>query len=189
MSQAKSNTRILTETAIMSALSIVLSYIIVFRMPQGGSVSLVLLPLIFISLRRGPVWDCLAGAICGIVQLMFGGSFLNPIQVLFDYVLSFGTLGFSGFFARPFQAAVTNKKQSKIFLYTFLASLLGGFMAYVNNVISGIVFYGEYTPKGQSVFAYSTIYNATYMISETIVALIIIWLLAARTPKLFLPER
>lgn len=148
MSQTKSNTRLLTETAIMAALSIVLSYIVVFRMPQGGSVSLVLVPLIFLSLRRGPLWGCAAGVICGVVQLMFGGSFLNPIQVLFDYVLSFGTVGLCGFFARPFQAAADNWEHGKIFWYSLAASFVGGFMAYVNNVISGIVFYGEYTPKG-----------------------------------------
>jgi Predicted membrane protein len=62
-------------------------------------------------------------------------------------------------------------------------------MAYLNNVISGIVFYGEYTPKGQSVFAYSTIYNATYMVPEALAAMIIVWLLAARAPKLFIPEK
>lgn len=189
MSQSKSSTRLLTETAIMAALSIVLSYIVIFRMPQGGSVSLVLLPLIFLSLRRGPVWGCTAGAICGGVQLMFGGYFLNPLQVLFDYVFCFGTVGFAGFFAKPLQNSLKEKKQGQIFAYTLAASFLGAFMAYLNNVISGIVFYGEYTPKGQSVFAYSTIYNATYMIPEAIAAMVIVWLLAVRAPKLFIPEK
>lgn len=189
MSQSRNNTRLLTETAIMSALSIVLSYLVIFRMPQGGSVSLVLLPLIFLSLRRGPIWGCTAGAICGVVQLMFGGYFLNPLQVLFDYVFCFGTVGFAGFFAKPLQGALREKKQGQIFGYTLAASFLGGFMAYLNNVISGIVFYGEYTPKGQSVFAYSTIYNATYMVPEALAAMIIVWLLAARAPKLFIPEK
>ncbi|MBN7274851.1 energy-coupled thiamine transporter ThiT [Ligilactobacillus pobuzihii] len=189
MSQTKNSTRLLTETAIMSALSIVLSYIVIFRMPQGGSVSLVLLPLIFLGLRRGPVWACTAGAICGVVQLMFGGYFLNPLQVIFDYVLSFGTVGFAGFFAKPLQGALQEKNQGKIFGYTLAASFLGGFMAYLNNVISGIVFYAEYTPKGQSVFAYSTIYNATYMIPEALASMVIVWLLAVRAPKLFLPDK
>ena len=46
-----SRTVVLVEGALCIALSIVLSYIRLFRMPQGGSVNLELVPLILFAWR------------------------------------------------------------------------------------------------------------------------------------------
>ena len=52
-----SKTRIMTEGAMMIALSTVLSMVKVFTMPYGGSVTLLsMLPLILMSFRHGTKW-------------------------------------------------------------------------------------------------------------------------------------
>ena len=47
------DTRVLAEAALAVALSFVLGFIVLFRMPFGGSVSLEMIPLILLALRQG----------------------------------------------------------------------------------------------------------------------------------------
>src|SRR5215212_1661733 len=47
------DTRVLTEAALAVALSFVLGFIVLFKMPFGGSVSLEMIPLILLALRQG----------------------------------------------------------------------------------------------------------------------------------------
>ena len=51
MSQSKLH--VLTEIAIFSAIALVFDKLPLFTMPQGGSVSLVMLPILLLSLRHG----------------------------------------------------------------------------------------------------------------------------------------
>ncbi|EMR74053.1 Thiamine transporter protein (Thia_YuaJ), partial [Thaumarchaeota archaeon SCGC AB-539-E09] len=55
MSDLKFDTRTLAEIPVIVALSLVLNFIKVFQMPQGGSITLgSMVPVLLISLRRGP---------------------------------------------------------------------------------------------------------------------------------------
>ena len=45
---------------------------------------------------------------------------------------------------------------------------------YIFAVISGVVFFGAYAPEGTPAIVYSLGYNATYIVPEAIVTLIII---------------
>ena len=47
------DTRVLAEAALAVALSFVLGLIVLFKMPFGGSISLEMIPLIFLALRQG----------------------------------------------------------------------------------------------------------------------------------------
>lgn len=86
MSQSKLH--VLTEIAIFSAIALVFDKLPLFTMPQGGSVSLVMLPILLLSLRHGWLVGILSGLIVGTIQLFYGGYFLNVFQVFLDYVLS-----------------------------------------------------------------------------------------------------
>ncbi|WP_192872088.1 energy-coupled thiamine transporter ThiT, partial [Streptococcus suis] len=50
---SKSKLSILAEVAIFSAIALVFDKIPLFTMPQGGSVSLVMLPILLLALRHG----------------------------------------------------------------------------------------------------------------------------------------
>ena len=50
-------TKILVEGAVMVALATVLSFIRVFKLPWGGSITLLsMLPIVLFSIRRGVSW-------------------------------------------------------------------------------------------------------------------------------------
>lgn len=96
---SKSRLTILSEIAIFSAISLVFDKVPLFTMPQGGSVSLVMLPILLIALRHGLTAGLLTGGIVGTIQLFYGGYFLNIFQVFLDYALSYAGIGFAGLLA------------------------------------------------------------------------------------------
>ena len=80
----------LAEIGIAVALAAVLGQLRFFVMPQGGSVSLELLPIIFVAVRSGVVPGLTAGLLYGLVQLFLPGAFVyHPVQAALDYPLAF----------------------------------------------------------------------------------------------------
>ena len=83
--------------ALSIALSFVLSYIRIFRMPQGGSITPAsMLPLMLFSAAFGVGPGVTAGVVYGVLQYLQGGDFLNIWQMLFDYIIAFAALGLAG---------------------------------------------------------------------------------------------
>jgi len=119
MSQSKLH--VLTEIAIFSAIALVFDKLPLFTMPQGGSVSLVMLPILLLSLRHGWLVGILSGLIVGTIQLFYGGYFLNVFQVFLDYVLSYAGIGIAGLFAPTLHRNTTLSKASItiIWIYSF----------------------------------------------------------------------
>jgi energy-coupled thiamine transporter ThiT len=94
-------TKIIAEIVAFVALSTALSYVKVFSLPQGGSVTAgSMVPIIWLSLRRGPKIGLFACAAYGLVQLMVEPFIYHPVQVLLDYPIAFGALGLAGFFQK-----------------------------------------------------------------------------------------
>jgi thiamine transporter len=85
--------------AMAIALSFVLSYIRVFRMPQGGSITPAsMLPMMLFSAVFGIGPGVAAGLIYGVLQYLQGGDFLSVWQVIFDYLIAFAALGLAGLY-------------------------------------------------------------------------------------------
>lgn len=103
MQVKRNNTVILVECALLMALSIVLSMIKVWEMPQGGAVTAAgMVPVAMIALRHGTKWGLGAGFAYSLVQMLIG--FVPPpandffsflLVILLDYVLAFTCLGLS----------------------------------------------------------------------------------------------
>src|SRR5664280_1675477 len=64
----------LAEVGVAVALAAVLGQLRLFMMPQGGSVSLEALPIIFVAVRRGVVPGATAGLLYGLLQLVLPGA-------------------------------------------------------------------------------------------------------------------
>ncbi|MFZ5814056.1 MAG: energy-coupled thiamine transporter ThiT [Bacillota bacterium] len=177
MSQSNARLLRLVETAIMIALAVALSYVKLFKMPQGGSVTLgSMVPIMLIALRHGAGWGVATGAIAGLIQYMLEPYFVHPVQFLLDYPLAFAALGLAGLaHGRPFMAAA----------WLGPVALLGRFVA---HVISGAVFFAEYAPAGQSPWVYSMIYNGSYMLPELVISGVLLMLLLP-TLERALPSR
>ncbi|MGR4071881.1 energy-coupled thiamine transporter ThiT [Streptococcus parasuis] len=179
---SKSKLHVLTEIAIFSAIALVFDKLPLFTMPQGGSVSLVMLPILLLSLRHGLGIGILTGGIVGTIQLFYGGYFLNAFQVFLDYVLSYAGIGFAGI------AATSLHKQSKLSqasLFISLASLLGGSIRLIATFLSGIIFYADYAPADKPVWIYSFTYNISYILPSTAIACILLILLNKARPNFF----
>lgn len=93
-------TLIMVEIALMTALAFILSFI---RFPgpwaQGGSISLIMVPIFIMAFRRGWRVGVLTGLLVGVVNLMYNAFIMHPIQMLLDHPIPYAALGLAGLFA------------------------------------------------------------------------------------------
>ena len=148
------DTKGLAVSALLVALSIILNQLVLFRMPQGGSITAfsmvpIALCAYFFGVRKG----LMAGMCVGLIDLIFNPYVIHPVQLLLDYPLAFGAIAFGGIFAA--------KKNGLIKGYVF-----GVICRYICAVLSGLIFFGEYAPEGFNALTWSLWYNATYLAVE-----------------------
>lgn len=183
-----SKTIIMVEGAMLIALATALSYLKLFEMPFGGSITLEMIPLIIMGLRRGPKWGLLTGFVHGLLQMILGFSnvlycatLLSQIGcILLDYLLAFSVLGLAAIFAKPFSK---NKKVSYI-----VGAVIVSALRFVCSFLSGWLLWGSYAPEGMKPAYYSLVYNGAYMLPDTIIVAVVIAILAFSVPKLFLAD-
>ncbi len=161
-------TRVLIEIALSVALAAVLAMLTVWRMPQGGSVSLNMLPLFIIALRRGPGAGVAAGALYGGVDFLVNPYIIHWIQPLLDYPVAYGLVGLAGFVSRPVRSALEKARFARAIAWTAIGVVIGGIGRYVAHFISGIVFFGSFAPEGQPVWLYSALYNTYVPVSSAV---------------------
>ena len=160
--KAKLTTKQLTYSAVALALAMVCSMIKFANLPMGGSVTLCsMLFIVLIGYWFGPYVGLTTAFAYGLLQFVVEPIFYTLPQMLIDYPLAFGALGLAGFFA--------GKKHG-----LELGYLVGVIGRYIFAVISGVVFFGAYAPEGTPAIVYSLGYNATYIVPEAVITLIII---------------
>ncbi|WP_026495139.1 energy-coupled thiamine transporter ThiT [Butyrivibrio sp. WCD3002] len=143
-------------------LATVTSMIKFFNLPMGGSVTLFSMFFItFVGYLYGVRAGLTSALAFGILQLILGPYIVSIPQLLCDYILAFGALGFSGFF--------NNKKHGMVIGY--VAGILGR-LAF--SVLSGVIFFGQYAPEGMHPFVYSLAYNGIYIGAEGIMTLVLV---------------
>ncbi|MDR2957263.1 MAG: energy-coupled thiamine transporter ThiT [Coriobacteriales bacterium] len=165
----------IVETALCVALAVVLNFI-AMRLPinvAGGSISMTMLPIAILALRRGCIAGGAAGTLFGLLDLLIEPFILVPAQVLLDYpvpYLLFGMAvgGFSKLYKNlsimpPDSTSTDQPRQLAIPALLLVVSLLtGGALRYVCHVFSGVLFFAEYA-GGQNVWIYSLVYNVSYL--------------------------
>jgi thiamine transporter len=165
MSNKKLDSQALAEIATMVALAYVLNLIIIYHLPQGGSITLgSMVPILLLALRRGPYVGIFAGTVFGIVQLALGGYWFSFVQVILDYPIAFAVLGIAGYF----------KKQPLIGVGVSIA------LRFIAHFVSGVVFFGQWAPPELGPYVYSAIYNGSYLVPEMIISGILVYLLIKR---------
>ena len=165
MGETRFDTKVLAEVSVMVALSLVLNFIKVYQLPQGGSITLgSMVPVLLISFRRGPKVGVFSGVVFGMAQMLLDGWFYSPVGMFLDYPLAFGALGLAGIF----------RKTPLIGVVVSLAT------RFLSHFISGVVFFGMYAPEGMSPIVYSAVYNGSYMLPEMVISGIFIYMLIQR---------
>lgn len=164
------NNRILVEGSLAVALSVVFSAIRLWTMPQGGSITLEMVPLFLFALRRGWRAGMAAGAVSGVLQLLTGGYVVHPIQALLDYPMAFAVLGAAG--AVPLRRPL------------WVGMAVGGALRFLCHLASGVIFFASFAPKGSNVLLYSAVYNGSFLLPALAVSVAVTCLLWPRLQKI-----
>lgn len=188
MKEKRNNTLFLVEVAVFSALAYLLdlaSGLLSLKIwPQGGSISIAMIPIFLMAFRWGLKGGILSGFLLGLLQFILGFSQIYTLlQGFIDYGVAFAVVGLAGIFASRVKASLVNNDRRKWITFVLLGTFLGSALRYIAHVYSGIVFFGEYAPEGQPVAVYSLLYNGTYMLPSFIVCAIIVILIMSAAPK------
>ncbi len=156
------DTKSLAISALLVALSIILNQLVVFRMPQGGSITAFsMVPIVLCAYFFGVRKGLMAGMCVGLIDLIFNPYVIHPLQLLLDYPLAFGALALGGIFAKRRNGLVKG--------YIF-----GVVCRYICAVLSGVIFFGEYAPDDFNALTWSLWYNFTYLAVEGAVSAVLL---------------
>ena len=164
------NTKKLTLSAVMIALSAVLSLVKVYQLPLGGSITLLsMLPVAAVAICYGTKTGLFVSVLYAFVQIALDlgalmGYGMTPATwigcLLFDYIFAYGVLGLSGLF----------RKKGTLGMCTGIA--IACFLRFISHFISGAIVFSIWCPENWNVYVYSLVYNGSYMLPELIFTII-----------------
>lgn len=159
----QSKTRMIAEAGVAIAIAQVLSFITLFHMPQGGSIKAAsLVPLMIFAYRWGGTRGIWAGVVYGVLHFLLGfKSSIHYLSIILDYLVAYGAIGVCGYFKDNITGLVSG-------------SIVAIALRWFASVISGAVVFASYAPQGQNPWIYSMIYNASYMVPDGILNIIVL---------------
>lgn len=164
--------RIATEISIGISLAIVIGIgTKLVQLPYGGSINLSALPILILAIRHGVKIGCITGGLYGVLDFILNPYVFHPIQVIVDYPVAFALLGLAGVASGDGERDIDSLK---LRLRIAFGIILGNGLRLTAHFISGLVFFAEYVPEGQSAWFYSLSYNASYIVPETIIGIILV---------------
>ena len=168
----KARLKTLTESGVLIAAALALSQFKLFLLPSGGSVSLGGLPILLISARHGLKTGIISGTLAGILSTIFRPIIVHPMQFILDYPLAHAMLGIAG--------AIKWDNWKKAVTATIIAQLL----KLSCHTVAGAVFFIKNKDSITEVLIASTIYNASYILPETLISAIIVMYLCVNNKEL-----
>lgn len=161
----KMTTKQMVFCAVAMAIAFVLSYVKLFEMPWGGSVTLCsMLFIVLIGNWYGVGAGVLAGFAYGILQFIQEPFVLSFFQVCCDYLLAFAAIGLAGLFAKS--------KYGLLKGYIVAVLARGAFHA-----LGGYLYWMDYMPENfpQSLKSiYPIAYNYSFLLVEAVITIVII---------------
>ena len=159
--------RALCEGAVMVALAQILGYVKLFSLPNGGSITLNMLPIFIFCARWGFGPGMLASFSLSLLQLLLDGAYAWGWQsILGDYIAAYTVLGLAGLF---------HGRKNGFFTGMFV----GGFARFLVAWYVGAVVWGEYMPESffgmtmVSPWVYSALYNGSYLLINICLCLLL----------------
>lgn len=161
----------MVECAMMIALAFALSWVTLWKMPMGGSVTLAsMLPIMFIGIKYGPKVGLGTAFIYSLTQIAQAivqadvfpycqSGFMVVICALFDYVVPFTVLGLAGI--------LTNK--GKYGAYIGMVSVT--VIRFICHFITGVAIWGQWRPEGMGKVIYSLVYNGSFLSVDFLICL------------------
>ena len=188
-------TQRLAVSGVLIALAVVLSFVKVFELPFGGSITAFsMVPVMLAGFLYGVPWGLMCGLVDGVLQGVLGAATTQAFAGMgakeaigvacLDYLLAFSVLGCAGLLRKPLQEKPT--------LGFALGAGIAGCLRFLVHFTSGAILYGQwaewyFTQEGfyswgakilqnfsgaGLAMIYSAVYNAMYMVPETILSVI-----------------
>ena len=82
-------------------------------------------------------------------------------SIILDYLVAYGAIGVCGYFKDSISGLITG-------------SIVGIALRWIATVVSGAVVFASYAPQGQNPWIYSMIYNASYMVPDGILNIVVL---------------
>lgn len=162
-------------SALLIALATVLSFVKIFKLPLGGSITLLsMLPIVMISIMFGLKWGFGSAFVYSVIQLFFGivsdgllAWGLTPVMlvgtILLDYLVAFTVLGIAGVFAKKGYKGICGGIVLA-FVLRFISHFISGYVIFKN--LEQFELFGNLFEN--SPVLYSVAYNGMYMLPELI---------------------
>lgn len=169
------DTRTITFAAICVALSFALSYVRIFKMPMGGSITLAsMLPLMLFAFMFGSRKGILVGLIYGVLQAIQDPWIIHPAQFALDYAVAFAAIGLTGCI-RDLGLFGKNMR-AQFALGAVIACALRFLCHYFAGVFAfgmyGSYYAGEYGISAlANEYFYSFVYQCMYLLPELAIVL------------------
>ncbi|MDD3170891.1 MAG: energy-coupled thiamine transporter ThiT [Bacilli bacterium] len=174
----------LTFSAILLSLAIVLEIVCkmipILKMPNGGGISLAMLPLIIVAYVFGLKYGIITGIAYGIIDcFVLDGYGFNVFSFFLDYILGFGAMGLAAIFRKK-----AIKGNNLYFILGFLVAVLvrwlfSGFSGVINANIWGYdaaflegIFGSNHSGTFWLYFYSFVYYNLPYLSASTIICII-----------------
>ncbi|MHC5251811.1 energy-coupled thiamine transporter ThiT [Listeria kieliensis] len=179
---------ILIECAIFAAIAMVLSFI-PLDFGSSFSISLGMIPMYVIALRRGFFAAGFSGLLWGLLHFLTGKAYiLTWNQALIEYILAFVFIAFAGIFAKKVRAALKEKNMKQAQAYAWSSMFIGGITRYFWHYVAGVIFWGAYAFKGWSAQLFSLVMNGASGLATILVAGAVVSIILQIKPQLFLPK-
>lgn len=173
-------TRTLSVAGVCVALSFALSFIRLWKMPQGGSVTLAsMLPIMIFSYRFGAKKGVLVGLIYGLLQAVQDPFIIHPAQFILDYPIAFATIGLVGL---PKNIKFSQKLEPLKFA---LCATFGAVLRFICHVLSGVFAFGAYAldAGASNILIYSLAYNSFVFVDLVLVIVVGVMLFSSKAFK------
>ena len=165
----------------LAAISVLLTWVEIQVGGAGGSINLVMLPIIIAGYIFGTGWGVGTGLVVGFIKCIIGGGLGWGLpSILLDYVLAYGAVGLSGI--------LRNKK------FGFeIGAVIACLARFAVHFISGITIYKILVPTSiegtnlviASPTVFSIVYNGLYMLPSSIIVIALALVLKKTINKIF----
>ncbi len=170
--KTKWSSKLLAYAALSIALAFVLSYIRLWRMPQGGTVTPAsMLPMMLFSYAFGFGPGLIASLAYGLLQAIQDPYIVGFWQFLLDYPIAYAMIGLMG---------LLMKNQKKWTLYAGMAGV--SILRMACHTLSGVLFFAEYAGE-MNPWVYSLGYNS-FVLVDAAICLAVAALAAPRVLKM-----
>ncbi len=178
MKKRKFSVKHMSYLSLFLALHIVLElcFSIIPNQPQGGNISLDLLPILLASYLMGPIYGLILGVMCTLTQFVLGmASYYGVWSVVLDYLIPISIIGIASLFK------TIKIKDFSIYTGVIVTMIL----KFLSHFISGAWLFAKYAPKGINVCVYSFGYNIVYCLPTLILCYIAFDMIYPRVEKIF----